>query len=181
MIEHAVATGLPIDVTGQAILCGPLLRESTSPVVYCLSDEYIRVTGGPMSHNVVQAELVQLLSSLGRTSVDIVLIPIRRRPEDAQMFAALDALQEAREDGLIGHLGFKAVGGPFAVMSTWTLFDAFELAVLPAENGELLELAMPMAQERRVGVVFAGQGPAGHPSILPVSTIAEIDEVLARA
>lgn len=158
LIEACIASGLPIDITGQTALWGNALRGKKATTVYCLSDEYLRVTGG-MSGSVVEAELVQLMSCLGNPFVDVLLLPLRRRPEDEQILNALAAIEDARVDGLIGTLGFKVLGGSFAVMSTWSMYDAFDLAVIPERTD--LGPILPLAQDRRVGLVFEGSVPPG--------------------
>jgi len=159
------------------------------------SRDYENATDSTHAIDLVQANLIQLLSAIGRESVDFFFLPVRRTVEEFQIAGALEALESARQDGHIRFLGLQCVGSPFAALGVWQFHDAFEVVRMRRSQSdhEAYDTLSPLARERRVGVVtdqpFDAEHPsdavadavnqvrrlsADHPVIVPVSSAAAI-------
>jgi hypothetical protein len=104
----------------------------------------------------VGGEIIEALSSTLQTSLEFFLLRIREPLEEHQIEGALGALDEARGEGLIHHLGI-AVESP-AALPIWQLNDGFDI-VLVSPEGNLYVESKKLAVARRVGLVVDGNAP----------------------
>lgn len=140
-----------LDVTLQPGLWGSLLRESTLMAAGGLDAE--RATEETHARDLMQAELIQTLSAIGRPSIDLYFFRLRRLLEPFQLAGALEALQDARRDGHIGILGLSVEGPAYAAHSAWSLYNLFGAALVP----ESMRSSMaPVAAERETVLVSIG-------------------------
>ncbi len=142
---------VPIDITSQPALWGGFLRGGTDILSVKSSTQYERATSQDHATDLMQAHLIEVLSSVGRPMIDFYFLRIRRVVEEFQINGALAALEFAKQEGHIKHIGITADGPALAVQSVWQFHDAFEVALLEPEYASLVGLA----NERRVGVVNA--------------------------
>lgn len=114
-----------------------------------------RATDDKHAMDLVQAHLIETLSSVGRESVDIYFLRIRRALEENQINGALEALELAKQEGNVKYIGIFADGPGLAVLGQWQFHDAFETILIPRNhyNSQTYDQLAPMAKERRVGVV----------------------------
>jgi hypothetical protein len=104
--------------------------------------------------DLMQAEILQQVCSLQRGRVDIFAFRLRRALEEFQLGGALDALQMARDDGLVTYVVLVPEAPDLTVLSQWQFNDAFEGVLFPAGYAESDRTALTvMAKERRAGVV----------------------------
>lgn len=128
----------------------------------------------------IHAHLIELMSAVGRDWIDIYFLRIRGPLQEHQISGALSALTDAREDGVIRHVGVYVEGSPHATRLIWQFNDAFELALLPPQHVETLR---DLAVERRAGIVLAFPTPDERKSIeaaaslLRVRSRAEVEEL----
>jgi aryl-alcohol dehydrogenase-like predicted oxidoreductase len=184
--EAALASGLPMDVTGQLGLWGGLLRGAGVVISYRSTTDIERSTSRAHAFDLIQAELIQVLSSIGRDHVDFYFFSLRRRLEDFQLEGAIEALDSNREDGVIKYLGFNPKSSPVAALSTWQFNDAFDVVMLPvnAEEDDLYCALAPLAKTRRVGIVGCRPDAngmsknGGHPVLVEVTSAAQIGGLL---
>ena len=158
LVSAAVETGSPIDVTSQPALWGGALRQIKS------EDSTLMMIGGQTMErasdekhamDLTQAHLIETLSSVGRESIDFYFLRVRRAVEEQQINGALEALELAKQEGHIKHLGIYAEGPGLSVLGMWQFHDAFE-TLLVARNhydSQKFDQLAPLAKERRVGVV----------------------------
>lgn len=144
--------GIPIDISSQPALWGGFLRGGTDILVQKGGTHYERATSQDHATDLVQAHLIEILSSIGREMVDFYFLRIRRTVEEFQINGALAALEFAKQEGHIKHLGLFADGPSLAVQSVWQFHDAFEAILIPEREGDDLPL-FRLARERRVGIV----------------------------
>lgn len=172
----AAASGLPLHVARQPALWGGYLRGRDDLFLTMTSDLlYERATESTHAMDLTQAHLIQSLSSIGREWVDVYWFRARKPVEEFQIAGVLEVLESARQDSHIRHLGLWAEGPAYGMLSLWQFHDAFELICLPNDN-ESQEVLVPLAGERRVGVVYRdGAQVPGSPSYHPVRSAAEID------
>lgn len=167
-------SGLPLDLSSQPALWGGILRNEpgfeSRFVVGRSSTDFEKATDESHAVHLVHAHLIEVLSSLGRPMLDVYFVRIRRGLEEFQINGVIQALEMAREDGLIRFAGLFAEGPSLVVRSIWQFHDAFECALLP-EGSDGDEL-VPLADQRRVGVVRSESGPT---RLVTVRTVAEVE------
>lgn len=148
-----------------------------------LSPEWI-VSGGAVagtalsqSHadDLVSAQILQSVSSSPDGQLLIFFLSVDSAWEEYQINGALAAMDAARQDGLIRHLGLHVAGPAIAVSSLWRFHDAFEVVL--ASNQDLQDFATirATALERRVGLILDGQGDHA-PRLVEVATAAQMQE-----
>ena len=78
---------------------------------------------------------------------------------------AISALENARQDDMIGHFGMCVEGAASTVLGMWQFHDAFDFLVCRPEALKTLE---PVARARRVGVVVESKSPVGQVQLMPL-------------
>lgn len=105
--------------------------------------------------DLTQAHLIETLSAIGRETIDFYFLRVRRAVEEHQINGALEALEHAKQEGHVKHIGIFGEGAGLSTLGTWQFHDAFE-ALLVSRNhfdSAKFDQLEPMAKERRVGVV----------------------------
>lgn len=158
LIDAAVASGLPLDLSIQPALWGGALRRHATvpPLVGIGGEEIAHADRATQAADFVQAHLLQTLSALGREQIDFYFLRMRAPLEEVQIAGALECLEAARQEGHVRHLGLFADAPPVAVLAMWQFHDAFD--ALLVRPGDAYDVLAPMARDRRVGVVSLGNG-----------------------
>ncbi len=151
LVEAVQELKIPIDITSQPGLWGGFLRGGSEVLSVKSSTHYERATSQDHATDLMQAHLIEVLSSLGRPMVEFYFLRVRRVVEEFQINGALAALEFAKQEGHVKHIALAAEGPTMAVQSVWQFHDAFEAVLLRPEDQPLAS----MAAERRVGVVSA--------------------------
>ena len=117
--------------------------------------EYEHAADESHAADLVSAHIIQTLSSLGRETIDFYCLPIRRVVEEYQFNGVLQSLELARQEGHIRHLAVLSEGPGLATLGMWQFHDAFELLIVTRNHYDhsAYDSLMPVARERRVGVV----------------------------
>lgn len=117
--------------------------------------DIVNAADEPGAGNLVSAHLLETLSGIGREYIDFYFLRIRTALEEFQLNGALEALEAARDEGLVRYFGLAAEGSGFAVLGSWQFRDAFEVLLVPdrTEDEASYSTLVPLARERRVGVV----------------------------
>lgn len=179
-VAQARSAKTVLDLSIQPGLLGGQMRGGMDLIALTGSRDYERATDSTHAIDLVQANLIQLLSAVGRETMDFFFLPVRSNVEEFQISGALEALESARQDGHIRFVGLQCVGSPFATLGLWQFHDAFDVVRMPVSAEETLA---PLARERRVGVItevdsldneLLPQLITDHPVIVPVSSIAEV-------
>lgn len=176
LVAAAVASGCPLDVSVGTSIWGPHLV-AHQPVLLARSTfEIEHAQDRNHAFDLVSAHLIMTLSSLTRPMLDFYCLRIRRAVEEFQLDGALEALETARQDGLVRMVGFAPQGSSLAAMSLWQFHDAFDIVVVPSADTAMAETLVPLAQSRRVGVVKEGGEPGeGHATLVTVRTAADVE------
>ena len=155
LVAAALSSGAPIDVTSQPALWGGKMRGTDATLVAISSDDYERATDEGHACSLTQAHLIEVLSSIGRETIDIYYFRVRQMAEEFQISGALQALDQAKEEGHIRHIGLCCDGLSFGTLGAWQFHDAFETLLVPRNHydSESYDTLAPMANERRVGIV----------------------------
>lgn len=167
---------VPIDISSQPALWGGFLRGGTDVLVQKSTIQYERATSQDHSTDLLQAHLIETLSSIGREMVDFYFLRVRRAVEEYQLNGALAALEFAKQEGHIRFLGIAAEGHAIAVQSVWQFHDAFDVLYAPSEGADPL---ISLAAQRRVGVVMSGSGDLsrGIVGLRPVGTLQDVESL----
>lgn len=155
LVEAALGSNAPIDVTSQPGLWGAKLRGHSPTLVAIGASDFERSTEEAHSCDLVQGHLIGLLSCLGRETIDIFFLRVRGPLEEFQIAGALQALELARQEGHIRYIGLCCDGPSLPVLGTWQFHDAFEVLLVERNHyrREAYQTLAPLAKERRVGVV----------------------------
>jgi aryl-alcohol dehydrogenase-like predicted oxidoreductase len=155
MVDAAVETGAPLDVTDGAPLWGSRLRGTGASVVVRGGLELERATEEKAASEQISAHLIQMLSALGTEKIDFYYLRVRRALEESVLNGAMEALESAREDGLVRFFGLSAEGSAMAALGLWQFHDAFESVMVPRNplDFEAYDTLKDLAQKRRVGLV----------------------------
>lgn len=168
--ERLAQTPTVIDVSGQLALWGSFLRQTNNPVMAIGSEDALRSTSERHASDLTEANLLQILSSIGRETLDFYFLPVRRAWEEYQLSGVFSALESARSDGHLRFIGLAAESSPLAALGVWQFHDAFE-AVLCDEAG--YSQLSPLARERRVGVL--GRNLDADARLATVNSIAQLE------
>lgn len=155
LVDAAIATGAPVDVSSQPPLWGPLLRGYDGPLMAVIGEELEDAPSEAHGADLTRARLIQLLSALGRERIDLLFLRVRRALDDGPLAGALEAIETARQDGHVRWTGIACEGPPLATLGLWQFHDAFDLLLAarnPMEPGALETLGH-LARDRRVGIV----------------------------
>lgn len=112
----------------------------------------------------IMGEVCSAVSCSPDAEIAIWFLTVRRAWEEYQINGALAGLADAREEGLIKHIGIHIAGPAFAVAGLWRFHDAFEL-VLSSPGPDFAQV-VATAMERRVGIVQDGGNPQGYGPVL---------------
>jgi aryl-alcohol dehydrogenase-like predicted oxidoreductase len=130
--------------------------------------------------DLVQAHLIQTLSSLGRPTIDFYFLRSRIAFPEAQISGALEALESARQEGHVRYFGLYSESDAQATMTNWMMHDAFEALSVDGGSAEASTL-ISIAKERRVGILFRSEGAHGDRAVskgeavlIPVRSAGEI-------
>jgi predicted aldo/keto reductase-like oxidoreductase len=117
--------------------------------------EITRATDEGHAANLLSAHLIETLSSIGREYIDFYFLRVREHLQDFQIAGALETLEMARQDGLVRFVGLCCDGECTATEAVWHLHDAFDVLLVQRNgyNSGAYDALLPLAKERRVGVV----------------------------
>jgi aryl-alcohol dehydrogenase-like predicted oxidoreductase len=117
--------------------------------------DYHRATDEDHACDLIQAHLIEVLSCVGREWIDLYYLRVEEMPEEYQLSGALQALELAKQEGHVKHIGISCAGSPFAALGAWQFHDAFETLLVPRSHTDVdaYQVLSPLAKERRVGIV----------------------------
>ena len=175
-VAAALESKLPLDISRSPALFGGMMRgRSDTIIVQFGSRDIERATDSNHAADLVQAHLIETLSSIGREWIDIYFLASHTVLKENQISGALEALESARQDGNVRYLGLFCGGDPSATLANWHMHDAFELFC--AETDQALQELAPMARQRRAGVLYRGrnEGKGAQVRLVPVQSRSEIE------
>lgn len=160
-VASALKDKTVIDISANPALWGGQMRGTEALLMTRGGMEIERAPDEKAACDLIQAHLIETLSAIGREHIDFYFLQVRRALEEFQINGALQALENAKQEGHIKFLGLAAEGHGLAVQSVWQFRDAFEVLLLKEPDAGLQGLA----QERRVGVVTEFESE--HTVLLP--------------
>jgi hypothetical protein len=124
-------------------------------LVACGSWAVSHARDSKQAFDTVTSDLVALLSSIGRDHIDFYFVTVRHALEERQAAGMVEALDAAKDEGLLRFAGLRCDGPGLAGLGLWRLHDAFEAVMAPRNPAvtEPYRTLAPLAHERRVGFV----------------------------
>ncbi len=172
LVKAALELETVIDITQRSALWGGFLRLTNVPLMAVAGADCARAPESDVASHFVQAKLISLLSCVGRDSLDFFFLDYREPWEEWQLNGALEALETAKQDGIVQHVGLACGDNDLAALAMWQFRDAFEMILVsPGQQFESLE---PLARERRAGVLVRDTQVGDYPVLRSVSTPAEV-------
>lgn len=144
------------DISSNPVLFGNSFRGQDDLVIkYASSFSIERATSENHAFDLVQAELIQILSCIGRMNLDFFMLSVRNPLEKFQINGALSALGHAVEEGLISHVGLNVKGSATTSLALWQFHDAFDIVEIDLryKNEMSFQALQTLSVERRVGMV----------------------------
>lgn len=194
LADAAREANVPLDISANPALWGGQMRgEDDRFFLQSSTPSYEQATDDRHASDLIQAHLIETLSAIGREWIDVYFLRVRRAVDEAQLSGALEAMEMARQEGHIRHLGLLCDGSSLATLALWQFHDAFDLVLAPrdAEDDEDYRTLAPLARERRVGLVTYPTGEPSretlgawarqHPVVMKVRTPEEIQSALSAA
>ena len=151
VLADALAKETVLDISVSPALWGNLLRGKEVKLMTRGGIEIAQAPDEKTASDLLEAHMIQTLSALGREAIDFYFLTVRSALEEFQISGALRALESARQEGHVGHIGLSSEGPPMATLALWQFHDAFEVLLLDRPD----EALMSLARERRVGIVTA--------------------------
>jgi hypothetical protein len=152
-VEAALEARVPIDVSSGPALWGGQMRGADATLLTVANP--VEDAGDERSAaDLAQAHLLQTLCALGRDSLDFYFLRVRSALPDYAIGGFMQAMEMAREEGMLRFLGICADGPVDDVRRVWQPYDAFEAVLLPRNHRDarLYDELEPLARSRRVGV-----------------------------
>lgn len=164
LARSAVEQGTVVDVSSNPALWGGAIRGTDATIMTMGGLDIERATDERHAGDLVQAQLLEHLSAIGREHVDFYFLRVRRALEEYQIHGALKSLEMGRQEGHIRFVGLCCDGPSLAVLGTWQFHDAFDTVLIPRNHYDTsaYDTLSPMARERRVGVVTSRPLNWGH-------------------
>lgn len=173
MASFARNSGAPVDVSSSLAVWGHHLRGADLPFIGIVGREVSQAADAGSAATLLQASLLGLLSAIGKDCLTFCFLPVSKALEEHQMAGALEAMDQARQEGLIQFMGLHAPKSPWAAQSAWQFHDAFEVILAPqSASGQAEKTLRPTAESRRVGFILGSPMSLGqsasmghHPSV----------------
>jgi hypothetical protein len=179
LVEAALRANTVLDVTTSPALWSKYIDGARPLLLVRAGDELETATGRGHALDLTQARIIQTLSSVGRPQLDFLCLEIKRNVEGYAVEGALQALEEARQDGHIKYVGLSCAGPAIATLNAWQPHDAFDILITPPQH---LESLQAVAGARRAGVVLRTQQPSPDATtLIQVSLAQEIEMLFAGA
>lgn len=155
LVQKALEAKTILDVTRAPALWGNHLRGVQVPLSLAIGQELRHNASPEAARTYLEGELLQTFSQIGGTQIDFVALACTGPMPENVVDAALQVLEETRQEGHIRHYGLWSAGHPMSTLALWQFHDAFEFVVVannpPKSQG--FEMLSSMAEARRVGVL----------------------------
>lgn len=176
LVDAALNSKTVIDISKRPALWGGFMRGTDSLLMAVGGGDCALAPDASTASHSVQAKLISLLSCIGRDHIDFFFLDYRSAWEEWQISGALEALETAKQDGIVRFIGLAHGGHELATLGMWQFHDAFEAIFLGAGAG--YDTLAPMAKERRVGILTTGERHEDDSFLATVSSEAEIQAAM---
>lgn len=172
--QASVKTGMPLDLSFGTSVWGALLGEAANPLIAHCRPDFLNAKSSNDACDMVSAQIIQILSSLhGRTLAALFLPATKCVPIDI-WDGVIQALEFAREDGLILSTGLATGLEPQIALEVWQHRDAFDTVFLQTSDSaqEMISLA---SQRRALVATTLESHVPGTVCVRTVSTISDFE------
>lgn len=152
LIEILYSTRNPLFVSNLAGLWGGRVDLAQRFVAAECHVKLHETLGQSHAANLVQANLIELISCLGVESLGAFGLVIEQGIGEAQIAGFLEAAESGRQEGFVQSLALIVRASERVVRSVWQVHDAFDFLVFPSATDDLDSLEA-MARDRRASVV----------------------------
>lgn len=111
LVITAIESGLPLDVTSGKLVWGSRLENSKNLLVGFGTGDFHRANSADDACILVSAQIVEWLSCLNGKTLDVLFLPDHPSANQDCWAGAMEALEIAREDGLIRFYGLEQPSG----------------------------------------------------------------------
>lgn len=183
LVEAAVGSGVPLDVTSPPALWGTLLAGRDAPLLVRGGKGLAQTTSSSHAADWVQAHLFETLCSLERERIQTYALHVAEPLSEHQIAGALEAIESARTEG---HLAFAALHmgrSPGPGLAAWRFHDAFDFVMVSRSDADedAYRRVAPMAAERNVGLATTDPFDWGWGSPFFTLPVAGADPVAAAS
>ncbi|MBL8059364.1 MAG: hypothetical protein JNK63_01465 [Chthonomonas sp.] len=170
LCEAAVSAKTIIDISQRPGLFGGLIAGKGSMVMAVGGGDCSRAPDAGWAKNFIEAKLVSVLSCLRQDHLDFFFLDYNGPWEEWQIDGALEAMESARQDGLIRFSGLSSSGNDLATAAMWNFHDAFDAVLMQRET--YFSEVSKIGAERRCGMVTYDDEIDGWPVLKRVSELA---------
>ncbi len=155
MVQAAVESGLPLDISSNPALWGGYLQRTDAVISVAGTSAFEHANDETHATDLVSAHLIECLSCIGREYLDFYFVRLGTAVEEFQISGVLQAMEIAKQEGHVRHIGLYCAGPAFASLAMWQFHDAFEALLVPRNHrqSDKYSTLAPLAAQRRVGVV----------------------------
>lgn len=177
--EAPISPHCVVDIHSDVILLGHAFSQTPARLMTIAGKEVWSTPDQRTAADEMSGTILATLSAVRGKKIDFWFLELDQAPEQYQLDGALQALTEAKEDGLVGSICLRIANNLYAGLSTWRFNDAFDVittrGIAPPDHDALIDLA----KERRVGVLLDAALNIGkdQDSIAILETIANLSDL----
>jgi hypothetical protein len=182
-VSRAASLATPIDISCAPALFGAMLpRGVGAPLIQNSRLDLEYANGSGQAADMIQAHLIETLSSLQRSFLDFYFLRSKVALEEAQISGALEGLESARQQGYVGFFGLY-VDNFAGSVGNWQFHDAFDVvSVAETLLSEDQETLRRMAKQRRCGFLLRTnhldqEGPRQDTMLLTIKNGTDLDRL----
>ncbi len=159
LVTSALEAQTVIDISKGPALWGGALRQldlgEAAQIMTIGGLDAERATDARHARDLVEAHLIETLSAIGRDHLEFYFFQVRGSLKSYQTEGALEALEMARQEGHVRHVGLCCDGPASEIGAIWQAHDAFDAVLTPRNHYSASSYGalIPLAKERRVGMV----------------------------
>lgn len=152
--QSPISPNCVVDIHSDIILLGHAFSQTPARLMFIGGKEAWTAPDQRSAVDLMSGSILATLSAVRGKMIDFWFLDLDRAPEQYQLDGAIQALSEAKEDGLVGSICLRIKDNLYAGLSTWRFNDAFDVittrGIAPHDHAALIDLA----RERRVGVLL---------------------------
>lgn len=122
------------DLSTQPSLWGHILSKWTGPCMIKGNFDYENVLDSQHAHDLITAHLLQSLCSIGRSSIDLFVLPVRKEIPYPILQGIKETVQQAKEENLIRYFGVALLEYSEQVLSMTTFYDFANALIIPEDK-----------------------------------------------
>ena len=180
LVEAAVAAQTVLDISSNPAVWGGHMRGTDATLMALGATDLERAQDEQHAHDLVQANLIEILCAIGREHLDFYFLRLRQPLQEFQISGALIALESCRQEGNVRFAGVSA-DNVAASLSVLQFHDAFEAVLLHEGNSNAPLKAL--AKSRRMSIISRSDNldfepESGQAALIRVTHPQDVQSVL---